>query len=56
MSFDSDLGETKSGYDIAKYLVENQIKIGAFRIHSMNVVGKKNISELLTHYGYIEIY
>lgn len=56
VSFDSDLGETKSGYDIAKYLVENQIKIGAFRIHSMNVVGKKNISELLTHYGYIEIY
>ena len=52
ISFDHDLGEKKSGYDIAKYIVENNIPIKAFSCHSMNPVGKKNIEELLTHYGY----
>ena len=52
ISLDHDLGEEKTGYDIAKYIVENQIDIGSFKIHSMNVVGRKNIYELLTHYGY----
>ena len=52
ISFDHDLGEEKSGYDIAKYIVENNIPIKAFSCHSMNPVGKKNIEELLTHYGY----
>ena len=51
--FDHDLGEEKTGYDIAKYIVENQIEIkDGFKIHSANVVGRKNIYELLTHYGY----
>lgn len=53
--FDHDLGEDKTGYDIAKYIVENNINIGGFNIHSMNVVGRKNIRDLLTHYGYKEI-
>lgn len=52
ISFDHDLGEEKTGYDVAKYLVENGIKIKGFTIHSMNVVGRKNIYELLTHYNY----
>ena len=52
--FDHDLGEEKSGYDIAKYIVENQIPIGAFFIQSMNPVGAKNIRDLLIHYGYKE--
>lgn len=55
MSLDHDLGEDKTGYDIAKYIVENNINIYGFNIHSMNVVGRKNIRDLLTHYGYKEI-
>ena len=50
--FDHDLGGTKTGYDIAKYIVEKQIPIGEYRIHSMNPVGAKNIYELLNSYGY----
>lgn len=53
ISFDHDIGIGKTGYDIAKYIVENNIKIKeGFYIHSMNVVGKKNIYELLVHYNY----
>lgn len=54
--FDHDLGEDRTGYDIAKYIVENQVKIKkGFRIHSANPVGRFNISQLLTHYGYQEL-
>lgn len=56
ISFDHDLGEDKSGYDIAKYIVENNINIAGFGLHSMNPVGCKNIRDLLTHYGYQEIW
>lgn len=55
ISFDHDLGTRKNGYDVAKYLVENQIQIGGFTVHSMNPVGKKNIIQLLIHYGYKNI-
>lgn len=54
VSFDHDLGEDKTGYDIAKYIVENNIQIGQFYIHSANPVGKNNIRQLLLHYGYAE--
>lgn len=51
--FDHDLGEEKTGYDVAKYMVENDIKIIlGFKIHSANLVRHFNISQLLTHYGY----
>ena len=53
--FDNDLGEDKEGYDVAKYIVENNIKIDGFKIQSMNPVGVKNIRDLLTHYGYKEL-
>ena len=52
IDFDHDLGEGKTGYDFAKWLLEHKIEIGGFGIHSMNPVGAKNIYELLTHYGY----
>lgn len=52
ISLDHDLSEEKTGYDIAKYIVENKIKVGAVAIHSANPVGKFNINQLLTHYGY----
>ena len=52
ISLDHDFGEDKTGYDVAKYIVENQIKVGAVAIHSANPVGRFNINQLLTHYGY----
>ena len=53
--FDHDLGEEKSGYDICKYIVENQIPITGYAVHSMNIVGKWNIYQLMDHYGYRRI-
>lgn len=56
ISFDHDLAEEKTGYDIAKYIVENQISISdGFKVHSANPVGKFNIEQLLSHYGYIKV-
>lgn len=52
ISFDHDLGTQESGYDVAKYIVEHQIKIKGYRVHSMNPVGVLNITQLLEHYGY----
>ena len=52
LDLDHDLGCRQNGYDIAKYIVENQIKVGAVAIHSANPVGRFNINQLLTHYGY----
>ena len=55
IDFDHDLGEEKTGYDFAKWLIE-QSYIGKFRIHSMNPVGTNNIRQLLKHYGWTEIF
>ncbi len=55
IDFDHDLGEEKTGYDFAKWLIE-QNYIGKFRIHSMNPVGANNIRQLLKHYGWTEIF
>lgn len=52
ISFDHDLGENKSGYDVAKYIVENHIPIKEYKVHSANPVGRFNIEQLLNHYGY----
>ena len=52
IDLDHDLGEDKSGYDVAKFIVENHISLESFYCHSMNPVGKKNIEQLLSHYGY----
>lgn len=49
--FDHDLGEEKSGYDCAKYLVhycqKRNSDIPEFDIQSSNSVGKDNIRSLL---------
>ena len=50
--FDHDLGAEKSGYDVAKYIVTNEIPLKYFSIHSMNPAGTMNIYKLLSHYGY----
>lgn len=52
LSLDHDLGQKKTGYDIAKYIVENKIPLYGFVCHSMNPVGRSNIEDLLCHYGY----
>lgn len=54
IDFDHDLGEGKSGYDFAKWLLENGY-CGQFAIHSMNPVGAMNIRQLLIHYGWEEV-
>lgn len=55
ISFDHDLGRFLTGYDVAKYIVENNCNLTGFTVHSMNPVGCKNIIELLTHYGYYQL-
>lgn len=56
VDFDNDLGEELEGYDVAKFIVENEIALDAFRVHSMNSVGRANIRQLLNHYGYKEVF
>lgn len=55
VDFDHDLGEKLTGYDIAKYIVEHNIPIEGFRVHSMNPVGGWNIRQLLKKAGYKEV-
>lgn len=58
ISFDHDLGLEKSGYDLAKYIVEKDLdtnlsfipKEFSFYVHSQNNVGAKNIQTYLTQY------
>ena len=50
VSFDHDLGEEKTGYDICKYIIENNIPCDEYRIHTSNPVGRKNITDLLSRY------
>lgn len=52
--FDHDLGEVKTGYDCAKYLVEycldNNLELPLYNIQSANPVGKENIDKLLINF------
>ena len=56
ISFDHDLGEGKSGFDFAKWLVDYDLDTGmmpekfSFYVHSSNPVGKANIEGLLRPY------
>lgn len=61
ISFDHDLGDGLTGYDLAKYLVEKDIENRiipcnfTFYVHSQNPIGKANIEGLLNNYlKYIE--
>lgn len=51
---DHDLWEEKSGYDIAKYIVDRcineRIKLPLFASQSANPVGRENILGLLNRY------
>lgn len=55
INFDHDLAAEKTGYDLAKWLVEHKIT-GYFDVHSMNPIGRFNIIQLLEHYGWKRIY
>ena len=52
--FDHDLGEEKTGYDCAKYLVEfvinNKLELPLYGVQSANPVGKTNIICYLNSY------
>lgn len=54
--FDHDLGEINTGYDVAKWMIEHNYPPCYFHIQSANPVGRANITQLLTHYGYTEVY
>lgn len=55
ISFDHDLGEGKTGFDCAKFLVEfcidNNLNLPDFFVHSQNPIGKENINSLLTNFN-----
>lgn len=50
IDLDHDLGEEKTGYDICKYIVENNIKCPKFYLHTANPVGRLNMKQLLQRY------
>jgi hypothetical protein len=51
ISLDHDLGDdSKSGYDICKFIVENNIKIPFINLHTSNPVGRNNMYQLLKNY------
>ena len=52
LDLDHDLGEGETGYDICKFIIENQYPLLGFHLHSMNPVGVYNMKHLLIHYGY----
>lgn len=52
--FDHDLGENKSGYDIAKFVVnkciDEKLPLPKYFCHSANPVGRQNILGILQNY------
>lgn len=58
ISFDHDLGDSRTGYDFAKYLVEYDLLHDVWRksedfsyyVHSQNPIGKENIERYLESY------
>lgn len=66
LDLDHDLGELemlaygttneKTGYDICMYVIENEIQLTGFHIHSMNPVGARRMSDVLLRAGYTEYF
>ena len=50
IDLDHDWGEEKTGYDICKYIIENNIKLDRVYIHTSNPVGRDNMKQLLERY------
>ena len=55
IDLDHDLGEEKTGYDICKYIIENNIHFDKIKIHTSNPVGRDNMIQLLQRYMDIPI-
>ena len=55
ISFDHDLGEEKTGYDIAKYIVDrclnDNLKLPLFASQSANPIGRNNILSLFQNFN-----
>lgn len=52
IDLDHDLGEKQTGYDICKYIVENNVSLLGYHLHTMNPVDRQNMDQLLSYYGY----
>jgi hypothetical protein len=51
LSLDHDLGyDSKSGYEICKWMVEHDVWPRYVRVHTANPVGRENMVQLLNHY------
>ncbi|QQE81192.1 cyclic-phosphate processing receiver domain-containing protein [Alicyclobacillus sp. SO9] len=50
LSLDHDLGEEKTGYDVAKWIVEHGRWPSSIYLHTSNPVGRDNMYQLLMHY------
>lgn len=55
IDLDHDLGEEKTGYDICKYIIQNNLQFDKIRIHTSNPVGRDNMIQLLERYTDIPI-
>jgi hypothetical protein len=51
LSLDHDLGHDGTGYDIVKWMFEANIWPKKLRLHTANPVGRKNMRQLIEHYG-----
>lgn len=57
ISFDHDLGDSKDGYEIARFMIEQDLdgkkcfpSNFSFYVHSQNPIGKENIQNILMSY------
>ena len=55
IDFDHDLGQKRSGYDIAKWIIEKDYPNIRFKIHSMNPVGVANMRAIIQKNGWQEV-
>ena len=55
ISFDHDLGKSKTGYDFCKYLIDycidNNVKMCEYYVHSQNPVGRENIIKYIENFN-----
>jgi hypothetical protein len=55
LDWEGEIPDAKSGLDICKYIVKNNIPLLYFHIHSTNPIGTSNMRRFLASYGYKEI-
>ena len=55
LCLDHDLGEETSGYDIAKWAIDEEIMPNRVQLVTSNPVGRDNIANLLINNGYKEL-